>query len=37
MCVCVKVRLVTEEEADPKAPFSSATTYRCKKGCYFFP
>ena len=21
----------------PKAPFSTATTPRCKKGCYYFP
>ena len=35
MCVCVK--LATFIEGDPKAPFSIATTPRCREGCYFIP
>ena len=29
--------LLTVVEDDPKAPFSIATTQRCREGCYFFP
>ena len=32
-----KVKLVTFVEGDPKAPFSIATTPRCRGGCYTFP
>ena len=28
---------VTVVEVDPKAPFSIATTPRCRGGCFFFP
>ena len=31
------VKLATVVEVDPKAPFSIATTPRCKRGCYSFP
>ena len=38
ICVCVsKVKLVTVVEGDQKAPFSIATTPRCKGGRYSFP
>ena len=46
MCVCVcvyiyiyikLVKLVTVVEGDPKAPFSIATTPRCRGGRYSFP
>ena len=30
-------KLVTIVEGDPKAPFSIATTTRCKEGLYSFP
>ena len=33
----VKVKLATVVEGDPKAPFSIATTPRCRRGCYSFP
>ena len=29
--------LVTSVEGDPKAPFSIATTQRCREGCYSIP
>ena len=32
-----KVKLATIFEGDPKAPFSIATTPRCREGCYSFP
>ena len=32
-----KVKLVTVVGGDPKAPFSIATTPKCRGGCYFFP
>ena len=32
-----KVKLATVVEGDPKAPFSIATTPRCRGGCYIFP
>ena len=32
-----KVKLTTIVEGDPKAPFSIATTPRCRRGCYSFP
>ena len=32
-----KVKLVTLVEGDPKAPFSIATTPRCRGGRYSFP
>ena len=32
-----KVKLVTVVVGDPKAPFSIATTMRCRGGCYSFP
>ena len=32
-----KVKLATIVEGDPKAPFSIATTPRCRGGCYSFP
>ena len=32
-----KVKLVTVVEGDQKAPFSIATTARCRGGCYSFP
>ena len=39
MCVCVcvekKVELATVVKGDPKAPFSIATTLRCRGGCNF--
>ena len=31
-----KIKLSSLLEGDPKAPFSIATTPRCKGGCYFF-
>ena len=31
VCVCVKVKLATVVKGDPKAPFSIATTPRCKR------
>ena len=34
---CYIVKLVTIVEGDLKAPFSRATTPRCKGGCYSFP
>ena len=33
----VKVKLATLVEGDTKAPFSIATTPRCRGGCYSFP
>ena len=33
----VKVQLVTVVERGPKAPFSIATTLRCREGRYSFP
>ena len=33
----IKVKLVTLFEGDPKAPFSIATTPRCRRGCYSIP
>ena len=33
----IKVKLVTVVEGDPKAPFSIATTPRCRGGHYSFP
>ena len=33
----VKVKLVTLVEGDPKAPFSIATTLKCRDGRYSFP
>ena len=33
----VKVKSATLVEGDPKAPFSIATTPRCRGGCYSFP
>ena len=35
--VYVKVKLVTIVEGNPKAPFSKATTPRCRGGRYSFP
>ena len=32
-----KVKLATIVEDDSKAPFSIATTPRCREGCYSFP
>ena len=32
-----KVKLTTVVEGDPKAPFSIATTLKCKGGRYSFP
>ena len=32
-----KVKLATIVEGDPKAPFSIATTPRCREGRYSFP
>ena len=32
----MKVNLVTVVDADPKAPFSVATTLRRREGCYSF-
>ena len=32
-----KVKLVTYIKSDPKAPFSIATTPRCRGGHYFIP
>ena len=32
-----KVKLATVVEGNPKAPFSIATTPRCRGGCYSFP
>ena len=43
VCVCiyiytqVKVKLATVVEGNQKAPFSIATTPRCRGGCYSFP
>ena len=40
VCVCVyiyKVKLATIVEGDPKAPFSIATTPRCRGGRYSIP
>ena len=31
------VKLVTIVKGDPKAPFSIATTPRCRGGCYSIP
>ena len=38
-CVYIKekVRLATLIEGNLKAPFSIATTLRCRGGCYSFP
>ena len=33
----IKVKLVTVVKSDPKAPFSVATTLRCRRGRYSFP
>ena len=33
----VLLELATVVEGDPKAPFSIATTLRCREGCYSFP
>ena len=33
----IKVKLATVVENNQKAPFSIATTPRCRGGCYFFP
>ena len=33
----IKVKLATVVEGDQKAPFSIATTPRCRGGCYSFP
>ena len=33
----IKLKLVTIVEGDPKAPFSIATTLRCRGGRYSFP
>ena len=33
----VKVKLATVVKGNTKAPFSIATTLRCRRGCYFFP
>ena len=32
-----KVKLATKVEGNPKAPFSIASTPRCRGGCYCFP
>ena len=32
-----KVKSATSVEGDPKAPFSIATTLRCRGGHYYFP
>ena len=37
LLVKVKVKLATVVEGDQKAPFSIATTPRCKDGCYSIP
>ena len=34
---CDISKLVTVVEGDQKAPFSIATTLRCRRGCYSFP
>ena len=31
-----KVKLATVVEGNPKAPFSTASTLRCRRGCYSF-
>ena len=31
------VKFANVVESDQKAPFSVATTQRCRGGCYFFP
>ena len=36
MCVCMCVKLVTIVKGDPKAPFSIATTPRCRRRHYPF-
>ena len=33
----VNIKLVTLVEGEPKAPFSIATTPRCREGRYSFP
>ena len=33
----VKSKLATVVEGDPKAPFSIATTPKCREVCYSFP
>ena len=35
--VLIKVKLATIVEGAQKAPFSIATTPRCRGGCYSFP
>ena len=37
MCNVSKVKLATIVEGNPKAPFSIATTPRCRGGRYSFP
>ena len=37
MGVYIKVKLATFVEGDPKAPFSIATTPKCKRWCYSIP
>ena len=32
-----KVKMATVIEGDQKAPFSTATTPKCREGCYSFP
>ena len=36
LVVCKYVKLATVVEGDPKAPFSLATTTRCRRGRYSF-
>ena len=33
----IKVKLVTLVKGEPKAPFSIATTLKCREEHYFFP
>ena len=37
MYIYIKVKLATVVNIDPKAPFSIATTSRCRAGYYTFP
>ena len=36
-CLSIKVKLSPLVEGDQKAPFSIATTLRCREGRYSFP
>ena len=37
MCILYKVKLATLVEGDLKAPFSIATTPKCRGGCFSVP